>query len=670
MFVGLDARFPEPMILPTQEQAPRVLLLDGASHLTDWVTRAFSSAEFELRVRTSAANLAELVGGFAPDLVLVDVEVEEGGFAVCGELRTLEAARQVPIMLLTKDEADEAMVSRGLLCGADDFVRLSGRFAEFQARARVQLRHKRDRDRALRLRVERDKFRHEASIDALTSLPNRRSTEATIEEEWNRGAPFAVIFVDVDDFKGINDTHGHEAGDQVLREVAGALSSVLRPGDRCGRWGGEEFVVVLPGRSTGDALADAERQRLTVEGLRPPSLKGAGVTASFGVALFDPGAPDASHDVLCQRADAALYEAKRSGKNRVSLARTLFSRGGHVSLKMDRVSLLPRANDRAALETALIRELQSGRAGLPILPEAASEAMALAQDPRTDIARIARLVDRDPPLAARFVAVAGSAVYSRGAKPTSTQAAFVRIGLAAARDLLLQVVYEQTNEDLPAFRAEVAQSFQRSVKAAVAARFLASELRMGYDSAYLCGLLHDIGESRVYRILSRMPSALLMPDFVEELVARHHQRAGADVARAWHLPPELVEVCNNHHTAPGYAPVAVKIVVGADALVRMCDRACDAPVPSDAFGEVKILDAKEESAKVADAQILATLGLSERQVHELVDRVKASLNSGSDSVIPSPPPPSGGGNASSLRPGSSRSVRPRRNRDSDWGSRR
>ena len=238
------------------------------------------------------------------------------------------------------------------------------------------------------------------------------------------------------------------------------------------------------------------------------------------------------------------------------------------------------------LEAFLLKQLATGRAGLPLLPEAAHEALRLAEDPRTDVGRIAKLVDRDPALAARFVALAGSAVYSGRVRPTNTTTALVRIGLHTARDLLLQVVYERVHEKLPLFGEEVAASFARSVRMAVAARALARRIAPGYDLAYLCGLLHDIGEARIYRILAELPEAANLKPEVEELVRRHHEAAGADVARVWKLPADILTTCASHHDVPiEHAPTPVRIVIGAAALVRLAD----AP-PVDADGESPELD--------------------------------------------------------------------------------
>jgi diguanylate cyclase (GGDEF)-like protein/putative nucleotidyltransferase with HDIG domain len=601
---------------PVADQTPRILFVDGGSRLGTLVRRAIDGTGCELRAHSTPSGLGHAIATYAPDLLLVDVHADgwEGGFALCGELRSSDATRETPVILVASGEPDERLVERGLLCGADDCVCVGGRVLELRARVRVQLRRTRERDRLQRLRAERDVLRREATLDALTRLPNRRALDAYLEEAWGRGAPFAVAFVDIDHFKSINDGFGHEVGDRVLRATAAALAGTLRSGDRCGRWGGEEFMLIVPAARTEEAAAIVERHRRAIEGLRRPtadpavlaSLAELGdrvVTASFGVAVLDPSAPDASVESLCQRADAALYEAKRGGRNRVVVAPPVAARGRLSS--PNAATARPPADVRTTLERALEKELATGRAGLPLLPAAAQQAMRLAEDPRTNMVSIAKLVDRDPPLAARFVAVAGSAIYSRGVKPTTTHAALVRIGLATARDLLLQVVYERTSQDLPAFSSEVGRSFERSVRAAIAASQLTAELRVRFDSAYLCGLLHDIGEARIYRILAQQALALENPEVVAELVAKHHERAGAEVARAWRLPPEIVEACAHHHdVAPASLPV--RVVMGADAILHILDNA----------------DEPQEPARA----VLQAIGVAPGRIDDLVERARETLS--------------------------------------------
>lgn len=155
--------------------------------------------------------------------------------------------------------------------------------------------------------------------DAMTGACNRRYLGSLIEGEIEvarrHARPFSVIFIDIDHFKDINDTHGHATGDEVLKGVVGIVSSALRAGDRLGRWGGEEFLVFLPGTGLDGARALAERLRASIEegGGRTP----VAVTASLGVAGHR---NDESLDQLIHRADQALYQAKNEGRNRVCTA--------------------------------------------------------------------------------------------------------------------------------------------------------------------------------------------------------------------------------------------------------------------------------------------------------------------------------------------------------------
>jgi diguanylate cyclase (GGDEF)-like protein/putative nucleotidyltransferase with HDIG domain len=557
---------PNGSIPPLVERSSRILVIDGAAAISTRIKGALPGASYEVTTRNGADRVARVLEEVDPDLLIVDLSLSEpSAFEVCSELRATDLGRGIPILLVTTISTADEEVARGLLCGADDFLTIDERLGEFVARVRVQLRNKRERDRLARLRKERDAYRREAVVDTLTGVPNRRSIRLTLERLLSGQWQFAVLFFDVDHFKKVNDCFGHEVGDVVLKAVASGLEASLGPEDHLGRYGGEEFVVVLAGADRDLALLAGERYRSAIEKLIIPEI-GRPVTASVGVSLFDPEMPDATVEILVARADAALYEAKRAGRNRVVIA----ARDGDVSPippSEVRVSTIPESRE-ASIEAALLRELASERAGLPLLPQAAAEALRLAEDPRTSMAHIARLVERDPPLAARFIAIASSAAYSRGPKASTMQVALVRIGLAASRDLLLQVVYERSNRELSRYQREVAQSFDHSVKTGIAARAVAREMRVAYDNAYLCGLLHDIGEARIYRILARLPDAPEPGPFLDALVDAHHARAGAEVALAWKLPRDIVEVCTNHHTSTEAAIPAVQIVRAAEALVR------------------------------------------------------------------------------------------------------
>jgi diguanylate cyclase (GGDEF)-like protein len=185
-----------------------------------------------------------------------------------------------------------------------------------------------------------------AATDGLTKIANRRTFEATLEREVARATRSAehvsLVMVDIDHFKKLNDTHGHQAGDEVLRNVAAALSCECRDFDTPARYGGEEFAVILPGCGPDEAVALAERLRRAVSAA--PSI--VAITASAGVATYPSHAGDA--DTLVRAADEALYRSKHGGRNRTSI-----SEGVPPEAQVD----------------ALLRRAVSQRLGRPVAPE-------------------------------------------------------------------------------------------------------------------------------------------------------------------------------------------------------------------------------------------------------------------------------------------------------------
>ncbi len=218
-------------------------------------------------------------------------------------------------------------------------------------------------------------------------------------------------------------------------------------------------------------------------------------------------------------------------------------------------------------EMELVRRLRAGRTSLPLLPHVAAVALGLANDNDASVLELAELVDGDPPIAARFLSVANSAAYWRGFSASSTQAAIVRLGLAATRDLLFQVVYASSSKGLKRFQQAVQRSFSRSVTAGIATREIARELKQPYEYAYMAGLLHDIGEARVYRILAALPEPPTDQALVEDLVSRYHTTAGAEIAMAWRLPSDIVDVCAAHHDEDAADKPHIRLVMLADAVV-------------------------------------------------------------------------------------------------------
>jgi diguanylate cyclase (GGDEF)-like protein len=161
----------------------------------------------------------------------------------------------------------------------------------------------------------------QALVDGLTGLANRRAAADALHAEAARAerleTPLSVVLADLDGFKEVNDAHGHAVGDEVLRVFADVLRQTLRESDMAGRWGGEEFLLLLPGADEEGAAQLADRVRVVLAGRSIPSVPGLRVTASFGVAEY---AGETNTEQLVEAADGALYRAKRAGKNRVERA--------------------------------------------------------------------------------------------------------------------------------------------------------------------------------------------------------------------------------------------------------------------------------------------------------------------------------------------------------------
>lgn len=259
--------------------------------------------------------------------------------------------------------------------------------------------------------------------------------------------------------------------------------------------------------------------------------------------------------------------------------------------------LLGAAVQLSAAEAALVQTLEGGRAALPLLPHVAMQALDIANRPESTVREFAELIMKDPPIAARFLATANSALYSRGQTIRSVTDAVSRIGLRGSRDLVLQVVYASTVSGMKLYQAEVQQSFRRSVLSGVMCRLAAPILRLDSAEAYLCGLLHDIGESRVYRILSEGKH---LPEAAEaaELVHKYHPRAGAELAMRWALPDDIVQVCRLHEEK-GPAPTEhVRLVRVADILVRHLDLDASLERPELPAQELEELAVPLETARI------------------------------------------------------------------------
>jgi two-component system cell cycle response regulator len=247
----------------------------------------------------------------APSLVILDWLMPGlPGIQLCRQLRESgKRPYQYVIMLTAKDKMADLV--EGMDAGADDYLRKPFDARELRARLHVG-------ERMLALQ---DELRAQATFDALTGLLNRGALLERLTREGGHATrkcePISIVLMDLDNFKHVNDAHGHPVGDEVLREASARLAARMRPYDELGRFGGEEFLAVLPHCDLTCASGVAERMRASLAA--SPVSTSAGplpVSASFGVATLEAGARF-SAAALISNADKALYHAKRGGRNRV-----------------------------------------------------------------------------------------------------------------------------------------------------------------------------------------------------------------------------------------------------------------------------------------------------------------------------------------------------------------
>jgi len=315
-------------------QPLRILLVDDDRVLLRKMRRILEREGHRVTVAENGRKALNIALKAPPQMVITDWNMPEmDGLELCKSLRRTDAGRKLYVLILTGEDQEERLYE-AFDAGADDYLLKSMSSKLLLARIKpgqrvigLQEQLLREMDEKVRanrqLQQQRREFEVASRTDALTDLLNRRGAMRLLGKEWaateRTQLPLSVILIDIDHFKRVNDEHGHDVGDEVLRATARAINGALRTSDTCTRLGGEEFLVICPNTPLVGAEQLAERVRAAIEANRVDfaSFHG-GITISLGISCHGKGAE--SVDALLKSADEAVYLAKRLGRNRVCSA--------------------------------------------------------------------------------------------------------------------------------------------------------------------------------------------------------------------------------------------------------------------------------------------------------------------------------------------------------------
>lgn len=300
-----------------ESSRPRVLIVDDQPANLDILVAHLQQEFCELVVALSGEEGLQLAREIKPDLILLDVMMPGmDGFETCRRLKDAYETSDIPVIFLSAKD-DSSSVIRGLKLGGIDYVSKPFSMPVLKQRVRNHLSLKHNTDQLTKL----------ACMDELTNIANRRHFDRVFKAEWERALrnknSLSLMMVDVDHFKLFNDRYGHLEGDRCLRSVANALKEALRrPADLLARFGGEEFVVLLPESSGEGAEIVAQRLHESVAALNiaHAETRTGKLSISVGWGSVQPKQSITSQDLL-RKVDAVLYEAKKSGRNCVCRAR-------------------------------------------------------------------------------------------------------------------------------------------------------------------------------------------------------------------------------------------------------------------------------------------------------------------------------------------------------------
>jgi diguanylate cyclase (GGDEF)-like protein len=321
-----------PVTLPTDSEKLSIVIVDDLPDNLRLLTGILKNQGYKVRPAPSGARALSTIRKECPDLILLDIMMPDmNGYEVCRQLKADEQTKDVPVIFLSAlNEVFDKV--KAFNSGGVDFITKPFQVEEVLSRVRTHLTI-RAQQKALTLQnqelIEKNALITEqarkleliATKDFLTGLSNRRDFLQRAVREKKRferkSHPFAILMLDIDHFKNVNDTYGHECGDKVLIAISRELENALRAQDEVARWGGEEFICLLPETGLEGAMVTAEKIRNCVESLAHDCIDTTmQITATIGVCGYD---GSCSVNECIRRADDALYRGKKQGRNQVVL---------------------------------------------------------------------------------------------------------------------------------------------------------------------------------------------------------------------------------------------------------------------------------------------------------------------------------------------------------------
>ena len=304
----------------------RILIIEDSKSQADLTRDFLERNDYEVEWAADGVSGIKAIKTASFDVILLDLVLPDmSGNDICRWVKINYDTKGIPIIMLTvKSSLDDKVSS--LEAGADGYLAKPYSEVELNVTIYAALRTKALQDELKQRNKQMEGLLTEveflAITDPLTGLHNRRFFDTVLKKELTEGKRYGqkvtCLMLDIDHFKRINDTYGHETGDTVLKEVASSLKSLLREVDTIARWGGEEFIVMMPHTDINGALVPGSRILKSIADMTFAKIPGVRITVSIGLACT--GETQNTPDILVNAADLALYEAKRKGRNRIEVA--------------------------------------------------------------------------------------------------------------------------------------------------------------------------------------------------------------------------------------------------------------------------------------------------------------------------------------------------------------